>query len=170
MDISQVAKATGLPSSTLRYYEQKRLIRSIGRVGLKRYFASDVMEKLALINLGQSAGLSLDEIGRMFTLQGVVVDRELLVTKADETDKQVTRLVAMRDGLRHAANCNADNHLNCPKFLRLLNITSKKAGKEKSRKPREQIKKVVLQKLSIRKKNSTMNNLPRKRFIAKLLC
>ena len=44
MDISQVAKATGLPSSTLRYYEQKGLIRSIGRVGLKRYFANDVME------------------------------------------------------------------------------------------------------------------------------
>ena len=140
MDISQVAKATGLPSSTLRYYEQKGLIRSIGRVGLKRYFANDVMEKLALISLGQSAGLSLDEIGRMFTLEGVVVDRELLVTKADEIDKQVTRLVAMRDGLRHAANCSADNHLNCPKFLRLLNIASKKAGKEKSRKPRKQIK------------------------------
>lgn len=140
MDISQVAKATGLPSSTLRYYEQKGLIRSIGRVGLKRYFANDVMEKLALISLGQSAGLSLDEIGRMFTLEGVVVDRELLITKADEIDKQVTRLVAMRDGLRHAANCSADNHLNCPKFLRLLNIASKKAGKEKSRKPRKQIK------------------------------
>ena len=76
----------------------------------------------------------------MFTLEGVVVDRELLVTKADEIDKQVTRLVAMRDGLRHAANCSADNHLNCPKFLRLLNIASKKAGKEKSRKPRKQIK------------------------------
>lgn len=140
MDISQVAKATGLPSSTLRYYEQKGLIRSIGRVGLKRYFANDVMEKLALISLGQSAGLSLDEIGRMFTLEGVVVDRELLVTKADEIDKQVTRLVAMRDGLRHAANCSAENHLNCPKFLRLLNIASKKAGKEKNRKPKKQIK------------------------------
>jgi DNA-binding transcriptional MerR regulator len=36
MDIGEVARRCGLPSSTLRYYEEKGLIRSIGRRGLSR--------------------------------------------------------------------------------------------------------------------------------------
>ena len=47
MDISEVAKRTGVPASTLRHYEAKRLIVSIGRSGLRRVFAADVLERLA---------------------------------------------------------------------------------------------------------------------------
>ena len=36
MDISSVAKRPGVPKSTLRYYEEKGLIRSVGRNGLGR--------------------------------------------------------------------------------------------------------------------------------------
>jgi DNA-binding transcriptional MerR regulator len=38
MDITEVARRSGLPSSTLRFYEEKGLIRSIGRRGLHRLF------------------------------------------------------------------------------------------------------------------------------------
>ena len=36
MDIAQVAKRSGVPASTLRYYEEKGLIASVGREGLRR--------------------------------------------------------------------------------------------------------------------------------------
>ena len=36
MDISEVARRSGVPASTLRFYEEKRLIASIGRRGLRR--------------------------------------------------------------------------------------------------------------------------------------
>jgi len=42
MDITEVAKTSGLPASTLRFYEEKGLIQSTGRVGLRRLFNSDV--------------------------------------------------------------------------------------------------------------------------------
>ena len=66
MDIAEVAKSSGVPASTLRFYEEKGLIRSVGRQGLRRVFGPDVIERLALIALGRSAGFSLDEIAVMY--------------------------------------------------------------------------------------------------------
>lgn len=131
MDIAEVAKASGLPASTLRFYEEKGLIQSSGRSGLRRLFSTNVIERLTLIALGRSAGFSLDEIGEMFTPEGPDINRTLLLAKADELDRKIKELTAMRDGLRHAAACNAPNHFECPKFLRLLLV----AGKNRVRQP-----------------------------------
>lgn len=56
MDISEVSKQTGIPSSALRYYEQKGLITSVREKGERRRYAATVLEQLALIALGQAAG------------------------------------------------------------------------------------------------------------------
>lgn len=127
MDISQVAKASGLPASTIRYYEEKGLIHSTGRKGLRRQFHPKVVERLSLISLGVDAGFSLEEIGTMFTPEGPAIDRTLLLAKADQLDKKIKELKMMRDGLRHAAQCSAASHLECPNFLRILRLTNKKA-------------------------------------------
>jgi hypothetical protein len=42
MDISEVARRSGVPTSALRNYEEKRLIHSVGRRGLHRLFDSAV--------------------------------------------------------------------------------------------------------------------------------
>jgi hypothetical protein len=60
LDITAVAKQSGVPASALRYYEGKGLIASVGRRGLRRLFDAAVLERLALIALGQAAGFSLD--------------------------------------------------------------------------------------------------------------
>jgi len=120
LDIAQVARASGVPASTLRFYEEKGLIASLGRRGLRRLFAADVLERLALIALGRAAGFSLDEIGRVFADGGRAIDRQLLLAKADELDRRIRRLGAMRDGLRHAARCRAPSHQECPTFQRIV--------------------------------------------------
>ena len=97
LDINEVARRSGIPASTLRFYEEKGLIASVGRRGLRRLFVPGVLERLALVALGSAAGFSLDEIARMFR-----------------------RLSAMRDGLRHAAACPAPSHMECPTFRRLM--------------------------------------------------
>ena len=123
LDIAQVAKRSGVPASTLRFYEEKGLIASIGRRGLKRLFDPSVLERLALIALGRAAGFSLDEIGRMFAPDGGPrIDRGRLVAKADELDLTIRRLTAMRDGLRHAADCKAPSHAECPHFRRIVRL------------------------------------------------
>jgi DNA-binding transcriptional MerR regulator len=121
MDIAEVAKRSGVPASTLRFYEEKGLIASIGRHGLRRLFDPGVLQRLALIALGRSAGFSLDDIARMFAPDGRPrIDRRMLTAKADELDATIRKLIGMRNGLRHAAACPARSHLECPTFRRLL--------------------------------------------------
>ena len=94
-------QASGLPASTLRFYEQKGLIASVGR----------------------AAGFSLNEIAAMFGVDGRPrIERQQLLEKADELDQSIKQLTAMRDGLRHAAACSAPSHLECPKFRRLMGL------------------------------------------------
>lgn len=121
IDIAEVAQRSGIPASTLRFYEEKGLIASIGRRGLRRLFDADVLERLALIALGRAAGFSLDEIARMFSADGRPhIDRHMLAVKADELDRTIRKLGALRDGLRHAAQCPAPSHMECPAFRRIL--------------------------------------------------
>lgn len=121
MDISEVAKRTGVPASALRFYEKKGLIASLGKEGERRRFAAGVLDQLALISLGQTAGLSLDEIRSMLLPGGTPnIDRPLLLAKAEEIDALIKRLRAVSNGLRHAAACPAPSHAECPSFQKLL--------------------------------------------------
>lgn len=121
MDISEVAKRTGVPASTLRYYEKRGLIVSLAPQGTRRRFAPAVLEQLALVALGQAAGLSLDEVHSMLTPNGRPnIDRTLLAAKASELDQTIRQLSAVRRGLRHAAACPAPSHAECPTFKKLL--------------------------------------------------
>jgi MerR family redox-sensitive transcriptional activator SoxR len=125
IDIAEVARSSGVPASTLRFYEEKGLITSVGRRGLRRTFEATVIERLALIALGRLAGFSLDEIARMFAPDGRLrVDRPRLLAKADELDRTIRKLTAMRDGLRHAVACTAPSHMECPRFRRIVRIAA----------------------------------------------
>lgn len=121
MDISEVARKSGVAASALRYYERKGLIRSLESEGPRRKFSPAVLDQLALIALGQAAGFSLDEIRVMFTPNGEPnIDRKMLATKADELEAMVVRLRVMIRSLRHAAVCPATSHAACPSFQKLL--------------------------------------------------
>jgi DNA-binding transcriptional MerR regulator len=123
MDIVEVSRRSGLAASKLRFYEEKGLIRAIGRRGLRRLFDPGVLQQLALIGLGRAGGFSLDEIGGMFAPDGKPsIRRERLAAKAEDLDEQIRQLTAMRDGLRHAATCPAPSHMECPAFRRMLRL------------------------------------------------
>jgi DNA-binding transcriptional MerR regulator len=128
LDIAEVSRRSRLPASTLRFYEEKGLIRSIGRRGLRRLFDGRVLERLALISLGRAAGFSLEEMAGMFAPDGRPrIDKRVLAAKAEELDATIRKLSAVREGLRHAAVCRAPSHLECPTFQRILRAAA--AGK-----------------------------------------
>lgn len=121
MDIAQVAKKTGVPASTLRFYEEKGLIKSVGRDGLRRRFGPEILEQLNLISLGQAAGFALEEIGTMLLPGGAAnIDRGMLAAKARDIDVTIAQLKAVSRSLKHAAVCPAPSHAQCPTFQRLL--------------------------------------------------
>ena len=136
LDIAEVAQRAGVPASTLRFYEEKGLIAAGGRRGLRRQYDPGVLERLALIALGRTAGFSLDEIARMFGPDGQpALDRAMLAAKADELDRTIRELGVLRDSLRHAAACPAPSHAQCGTFRGLLKTAASGAVPRRRRLP-----------------------------------
>ncbi|WP_298293188.1 helix-turn-helix domain-containing protein [uncultured Litoreibacter sp.] len=134
MDIAEVAAATGLTPATLRFYEKKGLILPSGRNGLRRLFDPSVLQTLSLIMLGQRAGFSLNDIKRLlFSGAGSKVPAQEFLAKADEIDRQVADLIALRDGLRHVAKCQAPTHADCPRFNRIMKAALSRVRRGASR-------------------------------------
>ena len=123
LDIAVVAQRSGVPASTLRFYEAKGLIASAGRRGMRRLFDSRVLERLAVIALGRAAGFSLEEIAQSLLPDGGFrIERARLTAKARELDRTIQRLTAIRDDLCHAAACPAPTHMECPNFQRFVQL------------------------------------------------
>lgn len=132
LDIGEVCELAGLRPSALRYYEDVGLISSVCRNGLRRQFAPEIVTRLALISMGKSAGFSLDEISGMFGEGGQPdLPRETLHQKADELDRQIVKLKAMRDVVRHVADCPASTHMKCPTFRRMIELAGRRRGPTK---------------------------------------
>lgn len=132
LDIGTVAERAGVPPSALRYYEDIGLIKSVGRHGLRRQFEPQTLLQLSLIALAKSAGFSLAQIAGMFGPDGKPdLPRDEWRARAQDLDHQIRRLAALRDTLRHVADCPAPSHLECPTFQRLL----REAGRQKPARP-----------------------------------
>ncbi|MET9024774.1 MerR family transcriptional regulator [Nocardia sp. NPDC004168] len=125
LDIAEVGEQTGLAPSALRFYEKRGLIAPTGRNGLRRTYHPDVLSRLALILCARGAGFTLTEIARF--LRASPSDAELrarMAEKARQLDDDITRLIRMRDSLRHAATCTHDPLVECPDFKSTFEPTS----------------------------------------------
>lgn len=130
LDIGEVAEKSGNRPSALRHYEEAGLISSVSRHGLRRQFAPEVLLQLKLISMGKSAGFSLSEIAGMFGKNGMPdLPRAVLHAKAEEIDRKIRELTALRDTLRHVADCPAPSHMECPTFRRLVDMAGRRKGK-----------------------------------------
>ncbi len=128
LDIGEVCAKSGNKASALRYYEEVGLISSVSRHGLRRQFTPEVLLQLKLIAMGKAAGFSLGEIAEMFGKTGATeLPRAVLHQKADDLDRHIRELVALRDTLRHVADCSAPSHMECPTFRRLLDVAGRRS-------------------------------------------
>jgi len=116
LDIAEVAELSGLNPSTLRYYEERGLIASAGRHGLRRQYAPDVMTRLAVIVLCQQSGFTLPEVAEVLATRGGAEWRTFVARKLEEVRRTIAGLEVMADGLAHAIDCPSDQVLLCPHF------------------------------------------------------
>jgi MerR family transcriptional regulator, redox-sensitive transcriptional activator SoxR len=107
LSIGEVAAASGLRPSALRYYEEAGLISPAGRRGGRRIYRPDVLSRLALVALAREVGFTVPEIAAL--LGGHANNkqrwREMAERKLGEIDLQMERLQAMKRLLRAAAAC-----------------------------------------------------------------
>lgn len=122
-DITEVVRRTGISSATLRYYERERLIKPVGRHGLKRVYQTDIITRLALILLAKQSHFSLAEISDLLDNLDNGLDRAFIGLKIDEIERSMLELKKLKDSLMHIKNCPEINHFNCTNFQTILTHT-----------------------------------------------
>jgi MerR family transcriptional regulator, redox-sensitive transcriptional activator SoxR len=103
--ISEVAEATGLQSSALRYYEKVGLITPVGRAGGRRQYDPSVLQRLAAIALLQEAGFTIAEV-RQVLGAGNDSWRALAQQKLGELDAHMARVASAKELLVSALRCD----------------------------------------------------------------
>ena len=62
LTVGEVSLRSGLPVSTIPFYESKGLIQSERTSGNQRRYSPAILRYLAIVKVAQRAGLSLDEV------------------------------------------------------------------------------------------------------------
>jgi DNA-binding transcriptional MerR regulator len=95
MKIGELAQRTGIPASTIRYYEKEGLLPKAQRgTNGYRVYQDNALERLDLIQLGQNLGLSLDAIRTVSALHGEAL-KDTLLDKLDARLEEIDRLSAI---------------------------------------------------------------------------
>lgn len=104
MRIGELANHVGVTTDTLRFYENKGLIKSIRRNNGYRDYSEDMIFILNYIQTAQRLGFSLSEIGEEIPHLlngGISADKisELLRTKITATDQKIAELQTLKKEL-----------------------------------------------------------------------
>ena len=120
MNISEVAKRAGLPSKTIRYYEDIGLVSPQRSANGYRQFRAGDLHKLAFLGRARSLGFSLEDCRRLLELyddrgRASAAVKELAEGHLSEIDRKIEALSAMRRTLAHLIeNCAGDGRPDCP--------------------------------------------------------
>ena len=97
MKIGELAERSGIPASTIRYYEKEGLLPKVQRgANGYRFYQANALERLDLIQLGQKLGFSLDTIRSVAALHGAAL-KDALVGQLDARLREIERLRAILD-------------------------------------------------------------------------
>jgi DNA-binding transcriptional MerR regulator len=118
LTIGQLSDETGVPTSTIRFWERKGLLIPAHRESGQRRYAPDAVRSVGLLRLLQEVGLTLADI-RRFREERAVTPRSwhhLVAEKLADVERQIAALEHARDLLSHASTCHHDDLLACPSF------------------------------------------------------
>jgi MerR family redox-sensitive transcriptional activator SoxR len=117
--IGELAERSGVPTSTLRYYDRLGLIPAMRSAGNQRRYPRSALRRVALVRVAQRVGISLDAIGT--ALATLPDDRT--ATKADwqrlsrrwhqELDGRIDTLVRLREQLSGCIGCGCLSLRSC---------------------------------------------------------
>jgi DNA-binding transcriptional MerR regulator len=118
MTIGQLAEETGVPTSTIRFWERRGLLTPDHRRSGQRRYTPGAVRSVGMLRLLQEVGLTLADI-RRFREERAVTPRSwhrLVAEKLTDVERQIAALEHARDLLSHASTCHHDDLLACPSF------------------------------------------------------
>jgi DNA-binding transcriptional MerR regulator len=123
MTIGELAKRAGLAASTIRYYEEVKLLPRPARASGRRVFDEATLDRLFVITFAKEAGFSLREIRQLF--DGFASDtpagvrwQKLAAAKLTEMEALAAQIEAIKQMLREALRCGCVELDSCGKLFR----------------------------------------------------
>ena len=109
MRISQLAERTGVPATTLRFYEASGLLRADRTGSNYRVFGEEAVRRLAFIDTAKRLGLALPEIAELLAVweSGACVQvkadlRPRIAARLADAEQRTAELATFSDALRGA--------------------------------------------------------------------
>ena len=120
MNIGQASDTTGLPATTIRYYDDIDLIRPARAAnGYRDYDGKDV-HRLAFIQRSRSLGFTIEECRSLLSLyedkdRASSDVKAMAQEKIREIDRKLKELKSLRNTLKSLADhCHGDHRPECP--------------------------------------------------------
>ena len=120
MNIGDVARMSGLPTKTIRYYEDIGLISPLRSTNGYRTFRESDLHTLAFLGRARSLGFTIDDCRNLLALYGDDTRASADVKKIasehlERIDAKVDELLAMKKTLSHLVHeCAGDDRPDCP--------------------------------------------------------
>jgi MerR family redox-sensitive transcriptional activator SoxR len=130
MTIGELAAESGMPASTIRYWERIGVLPKPPRVSGQRRYAPDAVQRLAVLRLAQACGFRLDEMRHLLHGFGTGVQpprrwQELALKKRQELDGQIARLKAMRRVVDRVMQCQCLELTECGRIAASIMETAR---------------------------------------------
>jgi MerR family mercuric resistance operon transcriptional regulator len=100
LNIGELAKAAGVPTSTVRYYERAKLLQPSGRsVSNYRIYSQEDLKRLRFIRAAQATGFALDDVVKLLRpapcgkVQGLIEERLAQVGQRMKELRHVQRVL-----------------------------------------------------------------------------
>ena len=121
MNIGAVAKVTGVPAKTIRYYEDVGLIPAADRAANGyRHYGKDDVEVLRFIQRSRKLGFSVKDVGDLLALwrdkDRVSADvKAVALRHVAEVEERIRELESIRATLLDLTHrCHGDDRPDCP--------------------------------------------------------
>ena len=120
MNIGDISQATGLPSKTIRYYEDIGLIIPGRAANGYRHFSENDLHHLRFLARARTLGFSIETCRQLLSLydqsdRESAEVRKLAVTHMKEIERKIAELKDMHDTLATLVDaCAGDHRPDCP--------------------------------------------------------
>lgn len=120
MNIGEAAQQSGLPTKTIRYYEEIGIVCPARAGNGYRDYSDNDVHQLAFVQRARSLGFTIEECKLLLSLYGddqrASADvKALAMKKIEQIDQKLKELDSLKTTLsRLADNCHGDNKPACP--------------------------------------------------------
>ena len=120
MNIGDASERSGLPSKTIRYYEDIQLLKPARSGNGYRDYSDEDIHRLRFLQRSRSLGFSVEECRQLLSLYGDKAResadvKAIAEAKLTEIERKIAELRGLQKTLQHLVrHCHGDGRPDCP--------------------------------------------------------